>query len=665
MSFASFVVKLNVYLLPAVPSKKRRPAPPSRARRKAVPPTRPISRHPFRNFFLRWAFRLVALGVVFWLLVAGFYYLLSLRYDLREIGTMPQRSAVYDKDGQFYSRLSGENRIVVPFDQVSNDFINALITREDTRFYQHSGVDPIGIARAVVRNLMGGMRQGGSTITQQLARNSFPLGGKNLHRKLLEAAMSFRIETELTKEEILEYYVNRIYFGSGYYGIETACQAYFGKPAAKLNLAEAALMAGLIRSPTRLSPFNDLPASLKQRDVVLRRMFELGYINEAQLQNALRQKIQLAEPEQASPQENWAMDAIRRELEEIIERENIEEGGISIYTTLDPGLQRDAQRSLNARLSEIETRPNFRHAKRAESVAVGSSDYLQGAAMVLDNRNGAIRAIVGGRDYSRSKFNRALFARRQIGSAVKPFVYAVAFANGLKPNDPISDARLTPGEIPSRFGSYNPDNSDDSYGGLRPAAEGLIYSRNTMSVRIGLRAGLDPIAQTIIRAGIHEDPPRYPAMCLGAFESNLRDLTSAYTAFADGGNQVKAHLITRITDLHGTTLYRTREVRVPLLDPRSARMTTGIMEDVFERGTAAGARSLGLRRPAAGKTGTTNDTQDAWFVGFSGALTCGVWVGFDTPKPIVNGASAAQLALPIWVSIIESPAGRQYPTRLP
>ena len=658
------MVKFAVYLSSAVPPKKRRPAPPARARRKAPPAKRPPRKagHPILRFGFRWGFRLAAAGLLFWGLVAGFYYLLSWRYDLREIGVMPQRSAVYDKDGEFYSRLSGENRVMVSFDQVSNNFINALITREDTRFYQHSGVDPLGIARAVVRNLlMGGIRQGASTITQQLARNSFPLGGRNFHRKLLEAALSFRIETELTKEEILEHYMNRIYFGSGYYGIETASQAYFGKPAAALNLSEAALMAGLIRSPTRLSPFNDLPASLKHRDIGLRRMHELGYIDGAQLAAALEYKIRLAEPEPAAPQENWAMDAIRRELEEILEREGLEEGGISIYTTLDPGLQRAAQRAVNARLAEIEARPGFRHPDRAAAVAAGSSDYLQAAAIAIDNRDGAVRAIVGGRDYSRSKFNRALFGRRQIGSAVKPFVYALAFSKGLRPGDAVSDARIAPGEIPRKFGHYDPANSDGTYGGNRPAAEGLIHSRNPLTVRVGLQAGLDAIADTVIRAGIHDDPPRYPAICLGAFESNLRDLTSAYTAFANEGNQVRPYLITRITDAHGTTLYRARQVRIPLLDRPSARMTDEILEDVVRRGTAASARSYGLRRRAAGKTGTTNDTQDAWFIGFTRGLTAGVWVGFDAPKPIASGASAAQLALPVWVSIMENPAARVYP----
>ncbi len=238
----------------------------------------------------------VKIGVLLLLVVAVVflgYYAWALTFDLRTISDMRQRSAVYDKDGKFYSRLAGENRIVVPFDKISNDFVNALLAREDTRFYYHHGIDPLGITRAVVRNFLGGFRlkEGASTLTQQLARNSFPLGGKNFHRKMIEAALSYRIETELTKEQILEAYMNRIYFGSGYYGVETASQAYFGKPASRMTVAEAALLAGLIRSPNRFSPFNDPEKATRERNTVLGRMLKLGYIDKSQYQTALATKV--------------------------------------------------------------------------------------------------------------------------------------------------------------------------------------------------------------------------------------------------------------------------------------------------------------------------------------------------------------------------------------
>jgi penicillin-binding protein 1A len=573
---------------------------------------------------------------------------------------MDERSVVYDHEGKYYSRLAGENRVAVPFDKVSNDFYNALISREDTRFYKHHGIDPIGISRAVVRNLfLGGFREGASTITQQLARNSFPLGGKNLHRKLIEAALAFRIETELTKEEILAAYVNRIYFGSGTYGIEAASQTYFGKPASKLNLPESATLAGLIRSPNRFSPLNNPEGSLRERNTVLGRMRDLGLITSIEYDEASASPL-LAMPRiKTSPEDNWAMDAILRELELVLEPGQMNEGGLKIYTTIDGPLQSAAEQALRNRLQAVEAQPGYPHKPMSDfkdAVLDGekSAPYLQAAAIALDNKSGGIRAIVGGRDYESSKFHRALFGRRQAGSIIKPFVYACAFESGIAPNESISDDRIQSGEIPRKFGSYDPSNSDGSYRGLQPLGEGLVESRNTMTVRLGMRAGLDRIANMVVKAGIAADPPRYPAICLGAFETNLRDITSAYTAFATGGVKLQPYLIDRVFDARGNVLYKSTRGRIPVINPAAARMTTSLLEDVVTRGTASRAKEFGLTGKGAGKTGTTNNYLDAWFIGFDSSLTCGVWVGFDKPRPIKPGGYGGALALPIWVDIIES-----------
>jgi penicillin-binding protein 1A len=581
-------------------------------------------------------------------------------FDLTEIHEMDERSVVYDHEGKYYSRLAGENRVVVPFDNVSNDFYNALISREDTRFYKHHGIDPIGIARAVVRNLfLGGFREGASTITQQLARNSFPLGGKSLHRKLIEAALAFRIETELTKEEILKAYVNRIYFGSGTYGIEASSQTYFGKAASKLNLPESATLAGLIRSPNRFSPLNNPEGSLRERNTVLGRMRDLGFITTLQYDEAAASPL-LAMPRiKTSPEDNWAMDAILRELELVLESGQMNEGGLKIYTTIDGPLQAAAELAVSDRLKAVEAQPGYPHKPMSYfegAILDGekSAPYLQAAAIALDNKNGGIRAIVGGRDYQNSKFHRALFGKRQAGSVIKPFVYACAFESGIASNEPVSDDRIKPGEIPRKFGSYDPANSDGSYRGLQPAGEGLIDSRNTMTVRLGMRAGLDRIANMIVKAGIAVDPPRFPAICLGAFETNLRDITSAYTVFATGGVKLQPYLIDRVFDARGNVLYKSTRGRIPVMNPAAARMTTSLLEDVVTRGTAARAREFGLTGKAGGKTGTTNNYLDAWFVGFDSSLTCGVWVGFDKPRPIRPGGYGGALALPIWVDIIEA-----------
>lgn len=606
---------------------------------------------------------LLKIGIVtalLWSIVGAGYYAWAHLLDLQEIHQMDERSVIYDHEGKYYSRLAGENRVAVPFDKVSNDFYNALISREDTRFYQHHGIDPIGIARAVVRNLfLGGFREGASTITQQLARNSFPLGGKNLHRKLIEAALAFRIETELTKEEILSSYVNRIYFGSGTYGIEAASQTYFGKPASKLNLSESATLAGLIRSPNRFSPLNNPEGSLRERNTVLGRMRDLGFITSVQYDEASASPL-LAMPRfKTSPEDNWAMDAILRELELMLEPGQMNEGGLKIYTTIDGPLQAASEKAVRDRLQAVEAQPGYPHKPMSEFVGAvldgeKSAPYLQAAAIALDNKSGGIRAIVGGRDYENSKFHRALFGKRQAGSVIKSFVYACAFESGIPPNEPVSDDRIQPGEIPRKFGSYDPSNSDGSYRGLQPAGEGLIESRNTMTVRLGMRAGLDRIANMIVKAGIAVDPPRYPAICLGAFETNLKDITSAYTVFATGGVKLQPYLIDRVFDARGNVLYKSTRGRIPVINPAAARITASLLEDVVTRGTAARAKEFGLTRKAGGKTGTTNNYLDAWFVGFDPDLTCGVWVGFDKPRPIKPGGYGGALALPIWVDIIEA-----------
>ena len=627
---------------------------PKARKKKSKKPARP--RRSWRRRLFWACFKLGIVTVLLWSVIALGYYAWALQYDLRAISDIPQRSVILDKDGRYYSRLSGENRVVVPFDKVSNDFVNALVAREDTRFYTHHGIDPIGILRAIVRNFIGGgFRQGASTITQQLARNSFPLGGKNLHRKLIEAALAYRIETELTKEQILEAYMNRIYFGSGYYGIETASQGYFAKPASRLTLSEAATLAGLIRSPNRFSPFNNPKASLRERNTVLKRMYDVELISAEQMQAALDSPPKLAQTPGSPAQDNWAMDAIVRELELVLDPDQLNEGGLKILTTIDGELQRRAEASVRKRLDQVEATPGFPHRpmKSYGPEPLEKIPYLEGAALALDNRSGGIRAIVGGRDYDRSKYNRALLGKRQVGSAIKPFVYAKAFEAGLNPRDPIDDNRLHRGELPARYGQYDPSNSDNTYRGLMPAEEGLILSRNTMSVRIGLRAGFDAIADTVAVAGIAAHPPRFPAICLGAFEANLKDLTASYTVFATGGNKLQPYLIERIVDAEGRVLFKATHGKLAVLPPGPVNMTTSIMEKVIDRGTAARAHALGLRHRAAGKTGTTNDYQDAWFVGFDNQLTCGVWVGFDQPQKIMAGGTGAELALPIWVDIME------------
>ena len=645
---------LDSLALFAVPKKK-----------KPTKSTRPRRKNNARSAKWRWLRRLAVLGCIAGLIVAVIYGVWASTFDLKKVEEIPQRSAVYDMDGKFYSRLRGQNRIVVPFDEVSKDFVNALLAREDTRFYSHIGVDPLGVARAIVRNIThASFKEGASTLTQQLARNSFDLGSFDLHRKVLEAFIALRMEQSFSKQQILQYYMNRIYFGSGFWGVETASQAYFGKAAAKLNLSESAMLVGLIRSPNRFSPFNNYKGSLRERDTVLGRMEELGMITEAQKTAAKKVKPQVAKRSEPYPQENYAMDAVNRDLDILLREEQLDEGGLRIYTTIDPALQKTAQEAVNAHLTTIEKRSGFAHPTKAQFTAAQKkreeqTPYLQGAALVIDNRTGGIRALVGGRDYSESPFNRALLSQRQVGSTFKPFVYAAAFEHGLNPSTPINDAPIQRGEI-SGARNWTPGNSDGKNKGRLPAAEGLIQSRNTMTVRIGDEAGVEAVRRLAAKAGLTEVPSN-PAIFLGAFEENLKNMTLAYSTFPNEGTRRQPYIIERIDDESGNVLYRAAHVEAGVIAPRTALLVSSVLQDVVQRGTASAAKRLGMSEPAGGKTGTTNDFKDAWFIGYTSSLTCGVWAGFDQPRKIMNGGYGSTLALPIWARIMSKASSQRYP----
>lgn len=618
----------------------------------------------------RWLFALffVLLPAAAVVAVLAFFAVWAQTFDLKRLGTMPERNTVFDVDGKIYSRLAGANRLKVSLKEVSPLFIQALLVREDTRFYEHGGIDWRGVARALYRDIMSGSaREGASSITQQLARNSLPLGGRTLSRKLLEAMVALRIERDLKKDEILELYVNRIYFGSGCYGVETASQAYFGKSAAKLDLSESALLAGLIRSPNRFSPLKNPQGAAVQRDVVLDRMFELKKITIVQAQQAKHEKINSHPRRLTLIQENYAMDAVQRDLNLLLTADQIDNGGLFIYTTLDPVVQRAATDAIEKQLAKVEHQSGFNHPPKSQYRAPEDGDdnampYLQGALVAIDNASGGIRALVGGRDYAQSKFNRALApANRQVGSSFKPFVYTLAFTHGLLPGASVSDGPIQPGEIQGA-GNWSPGNSDGRYGGIKPVSYGLIQSRNTMSVRVGEFAGLDDTQKVATTLGLGENIPHGAAIYIGSFETDLKDLTAAYTVFPNAGIRKQAYIIERIDDPEHRPIYRAAHVSLPVLDPGASWMTTELMEDVLTKGTAASARSLGFKLPAAGKTGTTNDFKDAWFVGFTSSMTCGVWVGFDQPSTIIPHGYGSALALPVWTEVMLKAADR-YPAK--
>src|SRR5437763_8213953 len=529
-----------------------------------------------------------------------FYGTWAQTFDMKNVGEMPERNTVYDVDGKIYSRLAGANRLKVSLSEVSQFFITAVLAREDSRFYAHKGIDWRGILRALVRDITSGSaREGASSITQQLARNSLPLGGRTLSRKVLEAMVALRIERQFTKQQILELYVNRIYFGTGCYGVETASQLYFGKDAAKWNLAESATLAGLIRSPNRFSPLRNPEGAATQRDTVLDRLVELKKISPSQAQEAKLARVASHPRKMPLIQENYAMDAVQRDLNLLLTPEQIDAGGLFIYTTLDPTVQNAATQAIETQLAKIEHQSGYKHPLKAnyrppEEGEDSAMPYLQGALVAIDNESGGIRALVGGRDYAQSKFNRALApANRQIGSSFKPFVYTVAFMHGLLPGAAVSDGPIEPGEIQGA-GNWAPGNSDGTYGGIQPVSYGLIHSRNTMSVRVGEIAGLDDVQKIAMTLGLGQNIPHGPVIYIGSFETDLKDLTAAYAVFPNAGVRKQAYIIERIDDADHNPIYRAAHVSVPALDPSAAWMTSQLMEQVLTRGTAAAARSLGV-----------------------------------------------------------------------
>lgn len=633
--------------------------------KKASAPHRPPPRLSRWRSFRRWIvlglMTMSLLGTLAVAVVVGVYSQMAKKYDLAALGQMPERTMVMDAAGELLGRMHGENRVVVPLSQVSPHFVQALLAREDSRFYKHGGIDFYGVARAAVRNLKEGrVVQGASTLTMQLARNSYPdLNDRSFHRKILEMMLARRIEKMWSKEQIIEHYVNRIFFGTGVYGIQRASQVYFGKHASQLNLSEAALIAGIIRSPVRFSPFRNFEGAIKERDDVLKRMLTLRLITpEEELQARYADIAVRAQPLFQS-QGDWALDAVRRDLDRLLEQHEIEDGGLLVQTTLSRELQTVAEQAMEQRLAAVERLPGYRHPAKAQfdstwdpSTELTTTPYLQGALAILDNETGGILALVGGRDYRQSKFNRATLGQRQIGSTVKPFVYASALGAGFLPGTFIEDAPLRPGEIEGADPAWNPQNSDGRFLGMQTLTTGLVQSRNTMTIRLGNYAGLDRVLQVLGEAGIGDHAVKNPQLFIGNLAGNARELASAFTVFPNDGVRRRPFLIHKITDKAGNVLYDASVIEVEVLTPGVAHVMRRVLSQVMDKGTAASVRSQhGFKEPGGGKTGTTNDYKDAWFAGYTDRITCAVWVGLDKPATIIEEGYGSRLAIPIWADV--------------
>lgn len=608
----------------------------------------------------------VAVSLSVWLVggwLAWFSYDLTQlpsRDAIRTMGEMVQATTLYDVHDQPVFAIFKEQRIEVPLSKVSPAVIKAVTAIEDQRFFTHSGVDFVRIGGAVLTNLRQGRRaHGGSTITQQLARQTFLTLDKTYRRKLKEAVLAAYIEREYSKEEILELYLNKIYFGDGFYGAEAAALGFFGKRASELDVADAALLAGLIQSPSTYAPTINLNRAIARRDVVLTAMLEVGSISKAEFAKAKAKKVVLTNA--LRREEAFGLyfkEQVRQELVERFGWERVYEGGLKVYTTIDPDMQKAAEQAVEQQLARIEGLPAYvrERARGAAARAQPASgpgeppagDTLQGALMAMDPKTGQVLALVGGRRFAESRFNRAVQAKRQPGSAFKPFVFAAALESGFTPAsviDGLDEALSTP------QGAWMPEDEhlESPSMTLRTA---LRTSSNRAAVHLLADVGMKRTMDHVSRMNMGK-LPSVPSVALGAGEVTLQSMTAAFAAFANRGKVPKPLVIRRVEDETGAVLYQSTVTLSPAVSESTAFQMANMLADVINAGTASRARSLGFQLPAAGKTGTTNDYHDAWFIGFTPRIVAGVWVGFDQPQTIMNNGYAAELAVPMWAAFMK------------
>lgn len=570
-----------------------------------------------------------------------------------------QTSKLFAADGRLITELGMQRRTPVSIAALPVHVPRAVVAIEDHRFYQHGGFDVWGFARAAIGQLTGRYRGGGSTITQQLARNMFleRVGNERRYtRKLRELQVAFELERSYEKDQILEAYINEIYMGRGY-GFQSASRAYFGKDVTEVNVAEAALLAAILNRPTFYDPFRNPEGALRRRNLVLSVMVEHGQLDAAEAEEWKR--TPLPTEDHSSPSvhgiapyfEEWVRQILDSRFGDQVYRE-----GLRVYTTLDLDIQRAAVEAMNWGWERIEATPGYRHPRYAEFDTVRSFDsgqtpYLQGMMVVVEPQTGQVKALIGGRDFEHSKFDRARLARRQAGSSFKPFVYAAALASGLPASHIVNDQPVVYPQVSGE--DWRPSNFDRQFRGPMTIREALRLSINMVAIKLGWEeVGIETVAQTARRMGIASTPiERFPSTTIGAVEVIPLEMAEAYTAFATLGTKVRPFPILRVEDAAGELLWEPQPERTQVLDSLPTRLMVDLLEDAANRGTGANLRAIGnlpYAVPAAGKTGTTNDGTDTWFMGFTPNLMAGVWFGFDRPTTITSNATGGGYSAPVW-----------------
>ncbi|MBI3598790.1 MAG: PBP1A family penicillin-binding protein [Nitrospirae bacterium] len=613
---------------------------------------KPLNKAPWKRWGKVVLLAILSLGIAVCGLAGGVLYYFS--QDLPELNKLKhyepsQATRVYSDDhrviGQFYT----EKRIFVPLAEMPPEMFQAILAVEDARFYEHKGFDTFRIIGAFLRNLEGfEVRQGASTITQQITRALFLTPEKTFSRKIKEILLARRIESVLTKDQILELYLNQIYFGEGAYGVAVAARTYFGKELKEIYLGEAAFLAGLPKGPNNYSPYEHLNAGINRQRVVLKRMREEGYITQTQYDHAVLQKLVFKE--KSIGEENIAPyfnEYLRQYLITRYGADLVYKGGMNIDTPLNITMQQAAENALRKGLEDLDKRQGYRNKSGHRG---GAGPPVEGAVVVLDPQTGSVKAMVGGYDFRRSEFNRALQARRQPGSAFKPIIFGTAIERGFTPasivvDNPVIFENAGGGKI------WKPENYANKFYGPISLREALTYSRNLATINLLEQVGVSPVIEFATRLGIRSPLTHDLTLALGSSGVSLLELTSAYAVFANRGLRIRPTFYVSIKDHTQKILAQREVVPVQAISEETAYVVTNMLIDVIQKGTASKANFID--RPIAGKTGTTNNFIDAWFIGYTPNLVVGVWVGFDEEQTLGDKESGGSAALPIWIDFMK------------
>jgi len=532
---------------------------------------------------------------------------------------------VFDNKGRFVGRILPEKRYWVSIDRIPIFLQDAVVAVEDARFYEHSGIDFRGIARALVKDVVKGrMAEGGSTITQQLIKNKYLSSEKTFDRKIQEGRMALEFEKKYSKKQILEMYFNEIYYGNGAWGIAQAARLYFDKRPEELSDAECAMLAGVQKSPGRYNPLGESKFVMARRDVVLQRMVDLSLITPAQQQNLRMHPPRVMQLGQAP----YYVNHIRNKLIEHYGPGIVEQGGLDVISAMDLNLQTLAEKALREGAKKI-------------------SPKLQGALVCMDTATGDVLAAVGGVDYAKSNYNRAFFAKRQPGSSMKPLIYAAALEKGISPSSIWNDA-------PVAYGMWKPQNFQGEHFGDLSLRQALAHSDNVVAVKLLDTVGVPEFVTFARKIGLTLPPPNDLSMALGTQEVTLTDMVEAYSPLANGGMRAEARTIVRVLDRNRRQWTETPAAVTPVLAPATAYVATEMLKDVMVYGTAKNLKKFSQSHPSAGKTGTTSDYRDAWFIGYTPRVVTGVWLGYDKPKPGGKGFTGGAAAAPIWGRFMKS-----------